>query len=334
MNGDQKSLLKTQANLLKARANLLKANAETFARASDALARYLGQRVEYEKKRAALISQLSQMKPIRVSTTVKYGAVEDEQKNSEIIKEKKTESVPEVCLETVCELDEPDDIPETPRGETEAERIVREGTANEERLKFLRFYLENADVIWGVEFCATLQFSTCLLCAAMDGFIWKNPEEIHLVPALPMHENCRCILLPVTDMHEINSSKRPAEASDFWHDAAVRYAKRFPDKRWDSLAPSTKLKYYYEEQKLFEQETGHPAFDEVPQNMNFSEWLRTRPEMLQRRYLGDLRAKLFREYNLNLIDFVDQSAWTLYSAGELISKYVSSPRKQKGRISQ
>lgn len=225
-------------------------------------------------------------------------------------------------------------LPETPQGECEAERIVRDGTVNESRIKFLRFYLENADVIRGVEFCATLTFSTCLLCAALDGHIWKNPEKLHLVPALPMHEGCRCIILPVTDMHEINSSKRPAEASDFWHDAAVRYARKYPNKRWDDLAYSTKLKYYYEEQKLFEQETGHPAFDEVPQNTTFSEWLRTRPETLQRRYLGDLRAKLFREYNLNLIDFVDQSAWTLYSAGELISKYVSSPREQKGRITQ
>ena len=320
---------------LKARAALLKANAETFARASDALARYFGQLAERDKKRTELISQ---MKPVRVSTTVKFGPVENEQKNPEPVEPENRESISEACTENVCGTDdvqdEEGDLPEAPRGETEAERIVRDGTADESRMDFLQFYLENADVIRGVEFCATLQFSTCLLCAALDGHIWKNPEDIHLVPALPMHEGCRCIILPVTDMHEINSSKRPAEASDFWHDAAVRYARRFPNKRWDDLAYSTKLKYYYEEQKLFEQETGRPAFDQVSQLMNFSEWLRTRPENLQRRYLGDLRAKLFIEHNLNLIDFVDQTAWTLFSDDVLISKYVSSSHEQKGRITQ
>lgn len=316
MNEDQSNHQKKSAEIVLKSANVL-------ASASDALARYYGQLAEYEKKRAEMISLFSQMKPIRISATVKYGSVED---NIEADHSDET-STPEVkvCPEIVCESDEQDAVSESSQAESEAERIVRAGTSDEKRLNFLQFYLENADVIRGVMFCGTLQFSTCLLCAALDGHIWKNPDELHLVPVVPLHQDCRCVLLPVTDMHEINRSKRPAEASDFWHDAAVRYAQQYPKKSWNKLSASTKLKYYYQEQKLFEQETGHPAFDEVPQNMNFSDWLRTRPEELQTRYLGELRAKLFREHNLNLIDFVDQTTWTLFPDDALISKYITSP---------
>ena len=208
--------------------------------------------------------------------------------------------------------------------------LVQTGVVSDDsRSNFYQFFLNNQDVITGILFCGTLQYSTCLLCAALDGHVWKNPEELYLTPSLPMHEGCRCIMLPMTELDAINSSKRPAEASDFWHDAAVRYARKYPKKSWDKLSASTKLKYYYEEQKMFEQETGHPAFDEVPQTMSFSEWLRTRPDELQKRYLGELRAKLFKEYNLNLIDFVDQTAWTLFSDAALISKYISPPTAEK-----
>ena len=195
-----------------------------------------------------------------------------------------------------------------------------------------QFYQQNSDVIRGVLFCGTLQFSTCLLCAALDGIIWKNPEELSFVPTLPMHSDCRCVLLPVTDMHEINRSKRPAEASDFRYDAEIRYTRKYPNKSWDSLSASTKLKYYYDEQKLFEQETGHPAFDEVPQNMSFSEWLHTKPEEIQKRYLGEFRASLFREHKLNLIDFVDQTTWTLFSDETLFSKYCAQPHQAENSL--
>ena len=185
----------------------------------------------------------------------------------------------------------------------------------------MRFYLENQDVIKGVSLCAVLQFSTCLLCAALDGYVWHIPDEIDRIAVPPLCENCRCILLPVTDLSEINSSTRSAEASDFWRDAAVRYAKKYPAKDWNSLAFSTRLKYYYAEQNIFEAETGRPAFDQVPQTMNFSSWLHTKPESVQDLYLGKLRGKLFRDCNLNLIDFVDRSTWTLLPQKTLLERY-------------
>ena len=191
-------------------------------------------------------------------------------------------------------------------------------TSNMEKM---RFYLKNQDVVKGVSLCATLQFSTCLLCAALDGYVWRVPDEVERVAFPPLCENCRCVLLPVTELSEINSSTRPAEASDFWRDAAVRYAKKYPGKDWSRLALATRLKYYYAEQRLFEEETGHPAFDQVPQTMNFSAWLRTKAEDVQDRYLGELRGKLFRRRNLNLIDFVERATWTLLPQRTLLERY-------------
>ena len=199
---------------------------------------------------------------------------------------------------------------------TAAENICR--ASNTEKM---RFYLENQDVVTGVSFCATLQFSTCLLCAALDGYVWRIPDEVESIAFPPLCENCRCVLLPVTDLSWTNSSTRPAEASDFWRDAEARYSRKFPEKDWNCLAYSTRLKYYYAEQRAFEEETGHPAFDQVPQTMNFSAWLRTKPEDVQDRYLGELRGKLFRSHSLDLIDFVDRSTWALFPQKTLLERY-------------
>lgn len=307
MNGEvERARLKTEAENLKNRA-------EQFANAADRMARLCGHLAEYEKKRMAMIEQHSELKSIRIPVTMKFAEIEDDPPSAP-----EAPRIPAADSELDAPEDDPDDDSEPDWNEAEI--------PDDENTRFL---LDNQDVIVGVMFCGTLQFSTCLLCAALDGHIWKSPDDLPFVPRLPLHDGCRCVLLPVTDMHEINSSKRPAEASDFWHDAAVRYARKYPNKSWEKLSASTKLKYYYEEQKIFEQETGRPAFEEIPQNTNFSDWLRTKPEELQRRYLGELRAKLFIEYNLNLIDFVDQTTWTLFSDDALNSKYISRPHEER-----
>lgn len=189
-------------------------------------------------------------------------------------------------------------------------------------LEKIRFCLKHQDVVMGVHLCATLDYTTCLVCAALDGYIWPIPNNVEDIAVPPLCERCRCVLLPVTEMYNVNSSTRPAAASDFWRDAEDRYAEKHPKKKWNSLAASTRLKYYYDEQRLFEQETGRPAYDQVPQNMTFSAWLHTKPEAVQDRYLGELRGKLFRRHNLNLIDFVDASTWTLFPQKTLLERYM------------
>ena len=183
------------------------------------------------------------------------------------------------------------------------------------------FYLENQDVVKGVSFCATLDFTTCLVCAALDGYVWHIPQEVEQITMPPVCKHCRCVLLPVTELSEINSSARPAAASDFWHDAEVRYTKKFPNKDWKRLSVSTQLKYYYEEQRLFEEETGLPAYNPVSQKQKFSDWLRTKSIEKQTAYLGELRAKLFREQNMSLIDFINLQTLEIIPQAVLLEKY-------------
>lgn len=191
-------------------------------------------------------------------------------------------------------------------------------SSNQEKM---RFYLQNQDVVKGVSFCATLDFTTCLVCAALDGYVWHIPEEIEQIAFPPICEHCRCVLLPVTELSEINSSCRPAAASDFLHDAETRYAKKFPKKDWNRLSPSTQLKYYYEEQRLFEEETGFPAYNQVSQKQKFSDWLRTQSIEKQTVYLGELRAKLFREQNMSLLDFINPKTLEIIPQAVLLEKY-------------
>jgi SPP1 gp7 family putative phage head morphogenesis protein len=56
-------------------------------------------------------------------------------------------------------------------------------------------YEANSDVVAKVMWVATLDTSTCLACALLDGESWPI-GDLHPVP--PHHVNCRCVLTPVT----------------------------------------------------------------------------------------------------------------------------------------
>lgn len=63
-------------------------------------------------------------------------------------------------------------------------------------------YQENDDVIVAVRHLATLDRSTCVVCAARDGLEWKlsGAPIGHEIPfhQPPIHHNCRCIMTPRT----------------------------------------------------------------------------------------------------------------------------------------
>lgn len=63
-------------------------------------------------------------------------------------------------------------------------------------------YQENDDLIVAVRHLATLDQSTCVVCAARDGLEWKlsGAPIGHGIPfhQPPIHHNCRCILTPKT----------------------------------------------------------------------------------------------------------------------------------------
>ena len=73
--------------------------------------------------------------------------------------------------------------------------------ANKKRLKL---YRDNADIIAGIQWLATLDLRTCPECAKLDRLCWTldGVPLGHNIPFVspPLHPACRCTLLPVTKM--------------------------------------------------------------------------------------------------------------------------------------
>ena len=93
-------------------------------------------------------------------------------------------------------------------------RTTINAVANQSRLEMFR---ANADVIDGVQWLATLDHRTCLVCGAYDSKIWTQ-DKLYEVKVPPAHPNCRCVLIPYIDIGEgidADGSTRPAEAENF-----------------------------------------------------------------------------------------------------------------------
>lgn len=329
--------VEAQKQYLAMNAEVMKLRAQSFKAAADYMERQCQKLAENEAKWAAAIAKrsgASGMKNIRVSTIVKYAAVEDGKTISESIEAAAQEDarrISEVCREGVRKSKPLDQIVKEIRGtkesdytdgvfeatRSEAETIARTGCMGIADEAKMQFYLQNTDVIRAIMHVATLSGNTCLVCGNLDGHIWKNPEELAMIPNLPIHPNCRCVHLPVTEMHEINRSKRPAEEENFWKEAERKYNEDHPGKKFSDLARSTKLKYYYQAQKDYEERTGKPAFEEVPQNMSFADWLKTKDAKYIEQYLGKTRYALYTKGELPLNRFINPATNVQFTISEL-----------------
>lgn len=54
-------------------------------------------------------------------------------------------------------------------------------------------YKKNDKYFEGYQFFATLDRRTCVICAKLDGKVFKTLQD---APDLPIHYNCRCVLIP------------------------------------------------------------------------------------------------------------------------------------------
>lgn len=74
-----------------------------------------------------------------------------------------------------------------------AEAVVRTSVAHASRTAQAQLWKENEELIKAEKWVATLDTSTCLRCAPLDGKILKLGET----PYNPLHFNCRCIRVPI-----------------------------------------------------------------------------------------------------------------------------------------
>ncbi|MBQ9873492.1 MAG: minor capsid protein [Thermoguttaceae bacterium] len=178
-------------------------------------------------------------------------------------------------------------------------RTIINGVSNNTRVETIK---ENSDVIDGVKFIGTLDGKTCPYCGSLDGYIWRG-EEMGQARRPPIHPNCRCTLVPYVELKDAEGNvvevdaERPAANADFDKLAQEAYDDQARQKgwsrRWDDLAPSTRLKYYYQAQKDFEASEGKPAYSQVPASVSFADYFKGQPDEFKRSWLG---AKRFEQY--------------------------------------
>ena len=77
-----------------------------------------------------------------------------------------------------------------------AERVVRTAVNHISNSAREETFEQNADLLKGFQWVATLDTRTCLQCASLDGKMF--PIGQRKGPRAPLHINCRCTLVPVT----------------------------------------------------------------------------------------------------------------------------------------
>ena len=178
-------------------------------------------------------------------------------------------------------------------------RTVCNGVANSAKLAF---YQANDDVIIGVEILSTLDGRTCPVCASLDRKRYKMDEQ---APSIPLHNLCRCVLLPVTPASDFADEQRPMANADFMAEAKRNYSAKYPDKNFDDLATSTKKKYYYQTMHEYEARTGKPAYTQSDGAVSFRDYFNEHMTEQQRKdWLGPERYKLWKKGGLKLDKFI------------------------------
>lgn len=88
-------------------------------------------------------------------------------------------------------------------------RTALQSFANETRNKI---YEKNAGLFSGYRYLATLDRRTCIVCGHYDGKLFKSLKDI---PELPLHLNCRCLVIPeIKGMTDEYDGKRASEGGE------------------------------------------------------------------------------------------------------------------------
>jgi SPP1 gp7 family putative phage head morphogenesis protein len=178
-------------------------------------------------------------------------------------------------------------------------RTAINAVANQSRLEVFR---AGADVMDGVQWLATLDHRTCLVCGAYDGKIWTK-DKLYEVKVPPAHPNCRCVLIPYIDIGD--EGTRPAEAENFDLLAEKKYkANPAAKKKYNELSHEYRRKLRYATMEEFRQKTGNSPYRHVKGDMTFADYLKSQPESFQREWLGAKRFELFQSGKLTLDQMV------------------------------
>lgn len=165
-----------------------------------------------------------------------------------------------------------------------------------------QFYRDNQDIIPQVEWLDTLDGRTCPSCAGLSRKRY-NTEDPHPVP--PLHPQCRCVLLPVTELTDLGEDvPRPAANADFDAEAKRMYEEKYPQKHFEDLAPSTREQYRHKAIHEYEERTGKPAFTRAPGSMTFAEFFEQSSEQFKKDWLKPGKYALYKSGKYPITAFI------------------------------
>lgn len=170
----------------------------------------------------------------------------------------------------------------------DAESIVRTGVTSISSHAHLETYRANAHALLGVQYSATLDDRTTLLCFSLDGTIWAVDDPQIVVPGDATHVRCRSTLVPVPDYEKFGLEPPP----DGYRKA--RDLSGITDKELKNKITTRRGKGA----------KGLGKQVDVPSKTIGEEWLREQPRRIQDKVLGKERAELFRTGKISLKDMV------------------------------
>ena len=99
------------------------------------------------------------------------------------------------------------------KAEVNAEHLVRTSAMSALNAAQMAAWEANGDSLQELQWCATLDPRTCLVCGTMDGDVWPVGEA-HATA--PLHWNCRCCVVPVPQLWSKLGLEPPAGVRAAW----------------------------------------------------------------------------------------------------------------------
>lgn len=179
------------------------------------------------------------------------------------------------------------------RTDAEIRSVVRTAVSHISNASREQFFSENKELFAEELFVATLDSRTSPICRALDGQRFAIGEG----QRPPLHFNCRSVRVAVFDAALGDRSSNPATErqllAEFNRENGLDATSR------DKLPHGMKGKF-----DKFATKRKREIIGQIPAKTNYEKWLREQSDEFQNEVLGIKRAKLFRDGDLELKDFV------------------------------
>jgi SPP1 gp7 family putative phage head morphogenesis protein len=175
----------------------------------------------------------------------------------------------------------------------DAEAIVRTAVTYTAARGMLETFRENATILEGVQYLATLDDRVTLLCFSLDGTVWELDDPGIVIPGEATHWNCRSTLVGRPDWAKLGLTPPPEP------DRIARDLSTVSD---DELERTVRAR---------RRSGGFGDVERIPTNVTATEWLRRQRPSVQNKMLGKGRAEMFRRGEVGLKDLVTKDFRTV-----------------------